>query len=58
MDRTSKLLLALIAFGLLANFGSSLLRPNAAVAQNQDLSSISLNLANIANGTCVNRKIC
>lgn len=53
IDRTTKILLGLIALGLWANLAASVLRPAGF-----ELGSISSNLGNIANGTCVNRKIC
>jgi hypothetical protein len=68
MDKTTKLLLAVIALGLWANVMISLVRPQPVVAQDQTLSSIDdhlqriesgvSSLERIARGTCTNGKIC
>jgi hypothetical protein len=58
MDRMTKILLAAIAIGLWANLGLSLFRPVTAVAQDYALTGIANNLSAIANGVCVNGKIC
>jgi len=61
IDRTGKILLALIALGLWANLGASVLRPAAAVAQIDELSRIRSDvsdLTRIGRGTCANSKIC
>lgn len=65
-DRTTKILLAVIALGLWANAAIPLLLPRAAAAQ--DVSSLDAhlsridhdvhNLADIEDGTCRNKKIC
>jgi len=65
MDRTTKVLLALIAFGLWANVGISTARP--ALASDADLATIieklewiAGNLEEITTGhwRCTNKKIC
>jgi hypothetical protein len=56
MDRTTKVLLGLIAAGLWANVVAAQLRP--AFAQDVDLSTIEDDLHRIARGTCLNSKIC
>jgi hypothetical protein len=62
MDRTTKILMMVIAAGLWANIGVSLLRPSGVSAQSADLaadlSSIESNVEHIAFGICVNRRIC
>jgi hypothetical protein len=61
IDKTGKLLLALIAAGLWANIGVSLLRPAAAIAEGYELESLKSNvsdLTRIGRGTCTNTKIC
>ena len=68
VDRTTKILLALIAVGLWANAVLPLLHPKVAAAQNSQLESIDTslsriyhdvhNLADIEDGTCRNTKIC
>jgi hypothetical protein len=58
MDRTAKLLLTAIALGLWINIAVLVLRPVAAGAQSDQLSTISTNLEKIENGTCTNIKIC
>jgi hypothetical protein len=60
-DRTTKLLLALIALGLWANVFTQ--HPKTAVAQDLSLvekylSSIDSRLFNIENGNCRNSKLC
>jgi hypothetical protein len=64
-DKTGKVLLALIALGLWVNIGISLFRPVTATAQGYELSSIrndvsslNLQLREIAKGKCSNAKIC
>ena len=62
-DRTTKLLLLAIAVGLGMNVASQWLRPvpaHAAVetAQDQDWGSLPRYVRQIANGTCINGKIC
>jgi hypothetical protein len=67
-DRTSKILLAAIALGLWANAVVSLIKPQAVIAQDSQLSSIDdhlsridhdvHNLEDISDGTCTNGKIC
>jgi hypothetical protein len=71
VDRTTKILLGLIAFGLLANVTVSLSRP--AIAQNltlaqennlllrniaTDLVDVKVYVGSIANAVCANRKLC
>lgn len=61
IDRTSKVLLAIIALGLWANAGISFLRPAAAIAQIDELSRIRSDvsdLTRIGRGSCSNSKIC
>jgi hypothetical protein len=67
-DRTSKILLALIALGLWANLFVPLLRPNTALAQYENdhilksidarLASIDLNIEKLQKGTCANGRLC
>lgn len=67
-DRTTKILLAIIALGLWANAMSLFIRPNRVIAQDNVFSSIDShlsridhdvhNLADIEDGTCRNSKIC
>ena len=67
-DRTTKILLALIATGLWANTIATLSQPKVASAQDATLTSIDShlaridhdvhNLADIEDGTCRNSKIC
>ena len=56
IDRTTKALLALIAIGLFLNVFVPLLQPT--VVNAQDTSSIERDVRNIANGICLNIKIC
>ena len=59
VDRTSKILLAVIALGLWANVMMPLLKPARAEAQDADpLKKISDNLGLITFGICPNIKIC
>ena len=65
MDRTAKIILVAIAFGLWANVGVSPFRSGAAIAQSfellrirTDVSSINRSLSQIATGRCGNPKIC
>jgi hypothetical protein len=71
-DRTTKLLLGLIALGLWANVTVTLFQPKAVAAQDRTLSSIDDHLSNIqsdlhktwrnvddiGDGTCTNGTIC
>ena len=56
----TKILLGLIAAGLWANAVASFVRPSLATsaAVEAAVSSMQMNVAAIANGTCVNRRIC
>jgi hypothetical protein len=65
IDRTTKIIMAAIAFGLWANAAISLFGPARADAQNSGLRAISSNvvsigfdLSKIASGSCKNSKIC
>jgi hypothetical protein len=68
LDRTSKILLAIVALGLWANMFALLFRPNEAVAQYETdyiLRSVDAHLANIdgnidrlQKGSCPNGKLC
>ena len=65
MDRTTKILLAVIAAGLWTNIGVSVFRPVAAFGQSSELSdiasavsSITLDLSDISVGKCGNKKLC
>jgi hypothetical protein len=68
MDRTTKILLAVIALGLWANLLKPIFRPPATYAQNNYLESIDHhlstiehdvhNLMDIGDGKCRNSKIC
>jgi hypothetical protein len=66
IDRTSKILLSLIALGLWANLALYLVHPLPAIAQAQTqtqtqdrtLQIIARDLAAIAGGNCSNQKIC
>jgi hypothetical protein len=58
MDRTSKVLMALIAAGLWANLAIGTLAPREASAGSSDAQQILMHVQMIANGICVNRKIC
>lgn len=57
-DRTTKILLALIALGLWANALGPVLKPLPAFASDSLLRSIDSTLEDIARGNCSNRKIC
>ena len=62
-DRTSKVLLAIIAMGLWANALVSILGSNEAVAQTisgmvGDISDIKSGVAALSGGTCLNLKLC
>ena len=62
-DRTSKVLLAIIAMGLWANALVSILGSNEAVAQTisgmvGDISDIKSGVSALAGGTCMNSKLC
>ena len=57
-DRTTKIILAAIALGLWANVALPLLRPTPARAADYEVTEILNAVNNIANGVCVNRKIC
>jgi len=58
IDRTTKFLLGLIAFGLLANATVSAVRPVMADDYGFVLRSIDSDLGRIQKGTCANSKIC
>jgi len=63
MDRTSKIIFSVIAAGLWANAAGTFLGPAKATAANDALNSLALsdindNLQHIADGTCVNNKLC
>lgn len=55
-DRSTKILLAVIAAGLWANVVALQVRP--ATADASLLRSIDNHLANLTIGTCINRKLC
>jgi hypothetical protein len=64
-DKTTKILLCLIAIALWMNVVATLFRPPVTQAQNSVLSSINNHLdtieddvSAIANGTCTNDKVC
>jgi hypothetical protein len=62
-DRTSKVLLAMIAMGLWANALVSILGSNEAVAQSisgmvGDISDIKSGVSALSGGTCQNSKLC
>jgi hypothetical protein len=62
-DKTTKVLLAVIAFGLWINVALSLLRPASVSAQDATtierlLKGIESDLSRIQRGTCSNNKIC
>ena len=57
-DRTTKILLGLIALGLWANLAIPQIRPAHARETDSLLRMIDLNIGSIAFGTCVNRKLC
>jgi hypothetical protein len=65
IDRTTKILLAAIAFGLWANAGGSLLRVTPAYANDQteqamlaSLQSIKDDISSLVGGNCRNKKLC
>jgi hypothetical protein len=59
MDKTSKTILAIIAAGLWANAAITIFKPVPASAENETiLYQIQSSLTGIANGVCINRKIC
>jgi len=59
LDRTSKILLALIAAGLWANFAAVFLQPARAEADYGTYLLMILNtVSDIARGKCSNNKIC
>jgi hypothetical protein len=59
MDRTTKILMMVVAAGLWTNIGVSLLRPSSAKADAEQYPGRIYNsVAAIANGACTNRKIC
>jgi hypothetical protein len=55
MDRTTKLILAVIAAGLWAN---ALVRPLPAAAQSGELNQIAIDIHNVAMGNCTNHVLC
>jgi hypothetical protein len=62
-DRTSKILLLLIALGLWANVAVPLFRPASVKAEDLDdigkvMNSMAKDLHGIHNGICLNSKIC
>jgi hypothetical protein len=67
-DKTTKILLAVIALGLWANFAVAILRPSIAAAEDADLSNIESalsgiqadvsSLERIARGVCPNGRLC
>lgn len=58
LDRTTKILLGVIAIGIWLNVGVSVLRPSSAIAQSGEIGAIAGYVAAIAKGTCSNQKIC
>jgi hypothetical protein len=65
IDRTTKILLAAIAFGLWANAGVPLLRATPAYANDQTeqsmlghLQSIKDDIKSLVDGHCLNKKLC
>ena len=60
MDRTTKILLALIAAGLWANALMPIVKVNSAFAQDASsyLRNIDLNIRGLTNGVCLNAKLC
>lgn len=56
-DKTTKVLLALIAIGLFANVASTAIHPAFAQVDSY-LSTIASRLGSIQNGNCNNSKIC
>lgn len=57
-DRTTKALLLAIALGLWANVAGDWLKPVVVEAQSNELRQIRNDLGAIANGVCVNDKLC
>lgn len=58
MDRTSKMILVAIAFGLWANVAVQVLRAPPATAQSADLNTMIHDIHAIYYGDCLNRIIC
>jgi hypothetical protein len=62
IDRTTKAVLVAIALGLWMNVGSQWLRPTPVFAQSEEIrdtvNEIRRTLNAVANGVCVNAKIC
>jgi hypothetical protein len=59
VDRTTKILLTLIASGLWANAVAPMMRPLPANASTSDyLQNIDFNISRLEAGTCVNGKLC
>lgn len=58
LDRTTKILLGVIAIGIWLNIGVSVFKPSSAVAQSGEVGAIAGYVAAIAKGTCANQKIC
>jgi hypothetical protein len=57
-DRTTKVLLVLIAVGIWANLATPFLRPNPTVAQREMFGRLSQDVGEISTGFCMNKKIC
>lgn len=57
-DRTTKALLLAVALGLWANVAGDWLKPVTVQAQSGELGAIQRDLRAIANGFCLNGKIC
>ena len=57
-DRTTKLLLAVVALGIWVNAALLFAPPGTAVADEGWLRQIDTSLSRIADGTCKNDKIC
>lgn len=53
IDRSTKIILVIIAAGLWGNIAAPIFRPTAAMADQMEMY-----VAAIYNGTCVNHKIC
>ena len=60
MDRMTKILLALVAAGLWANFATTIIGSKVAYAQDysRQLGSIVDDLGRIQRGTCTNSQLC
>ncbi len=58
IDRTSKIILIVIAAGLWANMAAGIFHAGPAVAQTAQLNDIAHDLHSIYSGVCVNSKIC